>query len=150
MEHQTTIQLVFYYADLSKKEIINRLEGVKNFVLQKSGTYGFQLLMNDEIIDGSDAKVIFTDFLNFINEHGIEDDGFTFENYGEYEADIIPDLEDGEIEFSKSLCIGDEEISIFMNTNLFYASELKKFDNQSLGISGAMNDIDGDYYEFDI
>jgi predicted NUDIX family phosphoesterase len=94
--------------------------------------------------------VLFTDFLNFINENVIEDDGVIIENYGIYEADILPDLEEGEIEFSSSLCIGDETISIYLNTNEFYASELKKFENQSLGISGAMNDIDGDYYEFDI
>jgi predicted NUDIX family phosphoesterase len=106
--------------------------------------------MNNEIVKGTDADVLFTDFLNFINENVIEDDGVLIENYGIYEADILPDLEEGEIEFSSSLCIGDETISIYINTNEFYASELKKFDHQSLGISGAMNDIDGGYNEFEI
>jgi predicted NUDIX family phosphoesterase len=150
VEHQTTIELSFYYIDLSKKEIISKLEGLKSFILNKSATYGFQLSMNNETINGNDANLLFTDFINFINENVIEDDGVIIENYGIYEADILPDLEDGEIEFSSSLCIGDETISIYLNTNEFYASELKKFENQSLGISGAMNDIDGDYFEFEI
>lgn len=150
MDHQTTIEFSFYYLDLSKIEIISKIEGLKNFVLKKSETYGFQLLMNSEIVNGTDADVLFTDFLNFINENVIEDDGVIIENYGIYEVDILPDLEEGEIEFSSSLCIGDETISIYINTNEFYASELKKFEHQSLGIGGAMNDIEGDYYEFDI
>jgi len=65
------------------------------------------------------------------------------------------DLEENRIDFSRSFIVDNEGVTIFLNTEQFYSSEIgtglgKVICETPLGISCNMNDVDGDYFEFEI
>lgn len=156
MDHKTTIALYISGEEISKNEVIQKVESVKKYIIEMSPTYGFQLKSPDSVdVDGADCNEMFNNLISLLQENDVEEDGVavfldSMEDYGKYKCENLPDVEDGDIEFSKSICISEWNIIIYLNTEEWYSSELESLENQGLGIGGDMNDEDGDYYEFEI
>ena len=159
MDYQTTVKCSISLCDqeeFNKQEIIDQIEKFKSYVIEKNGTYGFQLLDNDTVISGKDSAPIFDQLISYVDENlAWHEEGCYIIDPGHYEDSGPIDLEDGEIEFEKSITITgdpamDLSIVMYLNIQNFYASELEKLANKGIGISGEMSDIDGDYYEFEM
>ena len=129
---------------------ILKLLGIKKFILETSSTYEFEFLIDNKVVKGEDVEMCFDQFIEFLKLNlKITKEENLIIDYGSYQSDNIPDLEAGEIEFEKSFILTEQEIYVIVNTNQFYASELEKLTNQNLDVFACMNDIDGDYYEFE-
>lgn len=161
---QTTVMFtVNFIENGDKKDIIGKLEKIKNYILQKSELYGFRLYQNDEVVDGTKCEGIFNDYIKYISDNiKFEDGGHFLEDAGPYACSEWPDLEEHEMEYDQSLCLGDhsEYATIFVTMRQFYASEIafrsgansgtRMWGDANIGISCQMVDIDGDWYEFDM
>ena len=69
-----------------------------------------------------------------------------------YKREEEVDLEDGEIHFTRSFATDGFEWFVYINTEGLYASEFERLSlgEPKLGINCDMNDVDGDYYEFEV
>jgi|TARA_B100000315_G_C14560403_1_gene580261 hypothetical protein len=169
--HKTTIA---YQISLiqSKEGVIEDLQNLKQYIINKYDDWGFELQMDGKIINGEECGLIFDDFINFINEnthHGDLDsgnEGLIFSKLGKYEADLgSPELtggplEDGNFEFSKSIVILPDgefisnkgcEFTLLIQVNVpgFYANDVSPND-EGLGIEAEAIDVNGYYFEFQI
>jgi hypothetical protein len=153
MEYQTTLRFGIAFYDISKTELIQKIDNLQSFIKEKNSVFEFQFLENGEIIVGADVDSLFEKFKYFLNSNvEISEEEIKITESEEYLSVQATDLEMGEYEFSKSFIIDYENynISIFVNTNALFSSEIGKFDSRDFGIYVEMNDYLGDYREFDI
>uniref|UniRef100_UPI0040471990 hypothetical protein n=1 Tax=Algoriphagus sp. TaxID=1872435 RepID=UPI0040471990 len=153
MEFKTTIGICLNIVINDRHyDIIEKLEKVKGFIVEKKSRYNFKAIGNGRVLKvGNGLEEEFTKFIGHIDNSLIwsgKENRYLLES-GEYKSQLI-DLEEGEIEFMESFIIDDETIMIYLNTEDWYASELEKLPNLGLDLSCEMNDIDGDFYEFKI
>lgn len=151
MQHNTTIYFAVTFAidDDLNPSILKLLE-IKKFILETTNIYEFEFLIDNKVVRGEEIETHFDLFIQFLKLNlKITKEENVIIDYGSYKCNHIPDLEAGEIEFEKSFILAEQEIILIVNINTFYASELQKLTNQNLGIFACMNDIEGDYYEFE-
>jgi len=155
MEHQTTIGIYDNGEETSKEQYLNNIDVIMKTVLKKN-IYNLCLKIDGNWIAWDDLPGIekaFTDFRNYIVEHGEDDEDGTCiinNNNPEYQGNPI-DVEGGDIEFERSFNISDGiGFAILFSTEHWYASDINKLPDMGLELSGDMNDIDGDYYEFEV
>jgi hypothetical protein len=153
MDHKTTIAITLNIVINDRHfDIIEKLEKVKEFVVEKKSRYNFKALVKGKVLEvGNGLEDEFSKFISYVDNSLVwssQDERYILES-GEYDNEII-DLEDGVIKFSESFIIDDENVMIYLNTEDWYASELEKLPNLGLDLSCEMNDVDGDFYEFKI
>uniref|UniRef100_UPI0040483A04 hypothetical protein n=1 Tax=Algoriphagus sp. TaxID=1872435 RepID=UPI0040483A04 len=153
MEFKTTIGICLNIVINDRHyDIIEKLEKVKGFIVEKKSRYNFKAIGNGRVLEvGNGLEEEFTKFIGYIDNSLIwssKENRYLLDS-GDYKSQLI-DLEEGEIEFMGSFIIDDETIMIYLNTEDWYASELEKLPNLGLDLSCEMNDIDGDFYEFKI
>jgi hypothetical protein len=153
MEFKTTIGICLNIVINDRHyDIIEKLEKVKGFIVEKKSRYNFKAIGNGRVLEvGIGLEEEFTKFIGYIDNSLIwssKENRYLLDS-GDYKSQLI-DLEEGEIEFMESFIIDDETIMIYLNTEDWYASELEKLPNLGLDLSCEMNDIDGDFYEFKI
>lgn len=151
MQHNTTIYFAVTFAidDDLNPSILKLLE-IKKFILETTNIYEFEFLIDNKVVRGEEIETHFDLFIQFLKLNlKITKEENVIIDFGSYKCNHIPDLEAGEIEFEKSFILAEQEIILIVNINTFYASELQKLTNQNLGIFACMNDIEGDYYEFE-
>lgn len=153
MEFKTTIGICLNIVINDRHyDIIEKLEKVKGFIVEKKSRYNFKAIGNGRVLEvGIGLEEEFTKFIGYIDNSLIwssKENRYLLDS-GDYKSQLI-DLEEGEIEFMGSFIIDDETIMIYLNTEDWYASELEKLPNLGLDLSCEMNDIDGDFYEFKI
>lgn len=153
MDFKTTVGINLNMVIINNhKDIIEKLNKVKNFVVEKKSRYNFKVLSIGKIFEvGDGLEEEFQKFIDYIDNRLVwsSEEGRLLLDSGDYNDGLI-DLEDGDIEFNGSFVIDDENIVIYLNTEDWYASELEKLPNLGLNLSCEMNDIDGDFYEFEI
>ncbi len=151
MEFKTVVAI---YLDVVSEQdrniIVDKLNQLKNYIVETKSLYNFQVLRDGKVFKvGNGLEEQFQKFIDHVDKNLIwETDCFTVEA-GEFEGNTI-DLEEGEYEFETSFIITPESIYIYLNTEDWYSSELEKLQNKNIGLRCEMNDIDGDYYFFDI
>jgi hypothetical protein len=146
MDYHSTVHFSFE----TDKDALWRLEIVRDFVLQETNIYSFQLLINNQVVDGPDSEKPFNDLIEFVGKSKTDEDGwYNFEDFGSYESGNRPDLEEGQLAFEKSFVLERDRIHIYLNMSNFFASEIESFESRGSGIYAEMNDYDGGYYEFE-
>ena len=153
MEFKTTIGFFVNYLN-DGNDAVDKLNKLKDYLIERFDHYHFKgLHQGVELKDKNDLELALTNFLNYVETYMVYDykeDCYTL-NPRDYHGNSI-DLEDGEIEFESSFIIHEdgENIFIYLNTEDWYSSELERLPFGNIGISCEMNDIDGDWYEFEI
>jgi len=157
MEHQTVVGFSILMEDLVDEntgELLSafeKLKKLKQLIVEKDKTYSFQVLRNGTVYTvNTGLEKEFDDFISHI-QSGVKLDeelGYYTLTTGEYVGELV-DIEEGEINFEESFVIHDEGLSVYLNTQAWYSSELEKISsNLPIGLDGEMNDTDGDYYYF--
>jgi len=153
MEFKTTIGFTVNYL-YDGNDAVEKLGKLKNYISERYKMYHFNgLFQGVEFKDKNELELAFSNFIDYVETYMVwnhNEDCYTL-NPRDYHGNSI-DLEDGEIEFESSFIIhaDGENIFIYLNTEDWYSSELERLPNGNIGISCEMNDIDGDWYEFEI
>lgn len=151
MEYKTTIAFSIDWADLNNiPEIVNKISVLAEYIIDNYTTYQFIAFQNEEVCSTSEEiKNKFDDFIGYLKTNFFLNENYLEVSPGPYSSEKI-DLEEGEIEFSKTFNINETSIDIYLGILSWYSSELEKLPYGGLGISCEMNDSDGYYYWFDI
>jgi len=170
MKHYTTLDFGID-CSLSKSETIEALNNLRFYLSKYSDKYDFEFKLPPDETDGqpdemsgiSDDAPWYDYFLNFISKNGQDiDDQLRFPEQGEWhlpESEII-DVEEGELEFEKSLFISPSDypeewekkdyiIHVLVNVPNHFASEIN-FEEGDLGIDCFMNDPEGNFRELEL
>jgi len=156
MEYTTVVDFCLSFDETSFKEIGNKLEKLKELIIQKYDIYGFQLLINDEVIEGKDCGVHFQKFIDYVlmNVKRGEDDLIMLPSDNQYlyndrpELDCIAHFDEGDMEFEQSFSLNEDGVQVFVNINGWYTSELDTGFISYVNIYHMIIDVDGDYNEF--
>lgn len=160
MEHQTTVAIHIPLDDgQDKSYVLAILAKINDYVSSQGKTYDFQIINEGKLFQIAELPKELSSFSKFVDTHFSmnNDDELIATELGGYGAEdgSLIDLESGDIEFERSFNIEHFEeyvakIVLFLNIPGFYSSEIEQLTNIGLGIFCDMNDIDGDYYEFEI
>ena len=170
MKHYTTLDFGID-CSLSKSETLDLLKELRLYLSKYSDDYKFEFKLPPDEVDGypdeisgiSDDAPWYDYFLDFISKNGEDIDGqLRFAEQGEWylaESDII-DVEEGELEFEKSLFISPSDypdewekkdflIHVLVNVPNHLASEIN-FEEDDLGVDCFMNDVEGNFRELEL
>ena len=170
MNHYTTLDFGID-CSLSKSETLEALNSLRDFLSKYSDQYDFEFKLPPDEEDGAPDEMSgitkdapwYDCFLDFISKNGQDiDDQIRFSELGEWylsESEII-DVEEGELEFEKSLFISPSDypnewqkkdfiIHVLVNVPNHLASEIE-FEEGELGIDCFMNDPEGNFRELEL
>jgi len=99
------------------------------------------------ITDLSGFAQAFKDFSEYVRRNGSDHEGIctVSDPSQRYKPTQGLDIEEGRFDFDRSFEIDEFQFRIFINTEIFYASEIEQLPSAGLDIFCEMNDIDGDY-----
>lgn len=169
MDYKTVVGFYLNSFDHSSDEAAVRLEELEKRLVKTWNLYqwGFKVADGDFICDAARfadaiskmAKVLRTIETTEDGAWVITDLPAQYEEPPEVRVNGFTthaiDIEEGRFNFANSFVIHDEGAKIYLNTEQFYSSEIGSglgavLGSSALGISCDMNDVDGDYFEFEV
>jgi len=169
MEHKTVVGFYLPSDEFTLDQVADKVAELGKRLVQEWHLYnwGFREAGGDFVVDQMALDQKFRSLVQLLRSVGVDEDGgwiltnvpasFTPEPEIKDRGFDVPaiDLEEGRIEFENSFSVRDDGIAIYLNTEQCYSSEIETrlgnvLGSTPIGIAADMNDVEGDYFEFEV